>query len=106
MDLLHLEHFLAVAVLQDHPASTDVHMSAALIARIVNAVPSVRCVKEGSDGFNTGFACPGAGHCSARDASAIRVRRLLSRSRPCWTLCSLARCQVSISRDRLRWSRF
>jgi 4-hydroxy-tetrahydrodipicolinate synthase len=33
-------------VLQDHPASTDVHMSAALIARVVNAVPSVRCVKE------------------------------------------------------------
>ena len=33
-------------VLQDHPASTDVHMSASLIARVVNAVPSVRCVKE------------------------------------------------------------
>ena len=33
-------------VLQDHPASTDVHMSAALIARVVNAVPSVQCVKE------------------------------------------------------------
>jgi 4-hydroxy-tetrahydrodipicolinate synthase len=33
-------------VLQDHPASTDVHMSAALIARVVDTVPSVRCVKE------------------------------------------------------------
>ena len=33
-------------VLQDHPASTDVHMPAALIARIVRAIPSIVCVKE------------------------------------------------------------
>jgi 4-hydroxy-tetrahydrodipicolinate synthase len=33
-------------VLQDHPASTDVHMPAALIARIVRANPSIACVKE------------------------------------------------------------
>jgi 4-hydroxy-tetrahydrodipicolinate synthase len=33
-------------VLQDHPASTDVHMSVALIARIIAAVPAITCVKE------------------------------------------------------------
>jgi 4-hydroxy-tetrahydrodipicolinate synthase len=33
-------------VLQDHPASTEVHMSAGLIARIVRSVPSIGCVKE------------------------------------------------------------
>jgi len=33
-------------VLQDHPASTEVHMSAALIARLVRAIPSIGCVKE------------------------------------------------------------
>jgi 4-hydroxy-tetrahydrodipicolinate synthase len=33
-------------VLQDHPASTDVHMSAAFMARIVGAVPAITCVKE------------------------------------------------------------
>ena len=33
-------------VLQDHPASTDVHMPAGLIVRIVRAVPSIACVKE------------------------------------------------------------
>jgi 4-hydroxy-tetrahydrodipicolinate synthase len=33
-------------VLQDHPGSTDVHMSAALIARIVRSVPAITCVKE------------------------------------------------------------
>ena len=33
-------------VLQDHPASTDVHMPADLIVRIVRAIPSIRCVKE------------------------------------------------------------
>lgn len=33
-------------VLQDHPASTDVHMPAALIARILRTVPSIACVKE------------------------------------------------------------
>ena len=33
-------------VLQDHPASTDVHMPAGLIVRIVRAVPSITCVKE------------------------------------------------------------
>jgi 4-hydroxy-tetrahydrodipicolinate synthase len=33
-------------ILQDHPASTDVHMSAALIARLVRSVPAIQCVKE------------------------------------------------------------
>jgi 4-hydroxy-tetrahydrodipicolinate synthase len=33
-------------VLQDHPASTDVHMPVALIARLVKAVPAIACVKE------------------------------------------------------------
>ena len=33
-------------VLQDHPASTDLHMSAGLIIRIVRAVSSIVCVKE------------------------------------------------------------
>jgi len=33
-------------VLQDHPASTDVHMPAGLIARILRSVPSIECVKE------------------------------------------------------------
>jgi 4-hydroxy-tetrahydrodipicolinate synthase len=33
-------------VLQDHPASTDVHMSAGVIARILRSVPSIACVKE------------------------------------------------------------
>jgi 4-hydroxy-tetrahydrodipicolinate synthase len=33
-------------VLQDHPASTDVHMSVGLILRILRAFPAVGCVKE------------------------------------------------------------
>jgi 4-hydroxy-tetrahydrodipicolinate synthase len=33
-------------VLQDHPASTEVHMPASLIARILRTVPSIGCVKE------------------------------------------------------------
>jgi 4-hydroxy-tetrahydrodipicolinate synthase len=33
-------------VLQDHPASSEVHMPAALIQRIVRAVSSIGCVKE------------------------------------------------------------
>jgi 4-hydroxy-tetrahydrodipicolinate synthase len=33
-------------VLQDHPASTEVHMPAGLIVRIVHAVASIACVKE------------------------------------------------------------
>ncbi len=33
-------------VLQDHPASTDVHMSAALMLRLLRSVPGIRCVKE------------------------------------------------------------
>lgn len=33
-------------VLQDHPASTEVHMPAGLIARILRSVPSIACVKE------------------------------------------------------------
>jgi 4-hydroxy-tetrahydrodipicolinate synthase len=32
-------------ILQDHPASTDVHMSAPLIVRLVRSVPAIRCVK-------------------------------------------------------------
>ena len=32
-------------VLQDHPASTEVHMSVALILRIVNEVATVKCIK-------------------------------------------------------------
>ena len=35
-------------VLQDHPASTEVHMSTALILRIVNAVPAIACLKAES----------------------------------------------------------
>jgi 4-hydroxy-tetrahydrodipicolinate synthase len=33
-------------VLQDHPASTEVHMSTALIGRVLRHVPSIACVKE------------------------------------------------------------
>jgi 4-hydroxy-tetrahydrodipicolinate synthase len=33
-------------VLQDHPASTDVHLSAGLIVRVLRAVPTIGCVKE------------------------------------------------------------
>ena len=33
-------------VLQDHPASTDVHMPAGLIARLVRSIPSIGCIKE------------------------------------------------------------
>ena len=33
-------------VLQDHPASTEVHMPAGLIARILRSVPAIGCVKE------------------------------------------------------------
>ena len=33
-------------VLQDHPASTDVHMSSDLILRVIHEVPSIACVKE------------------------------------------------------------
>ena len=33
-------------VLQDHPASTDVHMPVELILRIVRSVSSIKCVKE------------------------------------------------------------
>lgn len=33
-------------VLQDHPASSDVHMPAALMARVIASVPSIACVKE------------------------------------------------------------
>jgi 4-hydroxy-tetrahydrodipicolinate synthase len=32
-------------IVQDHPASTEVHMSAALIARIANELPAVRAIK-------------------------------------------------------------
>ena len=32
-------------VLQDHPASTEVHMSVALVLRIVNEVSAVQCIK-------------------------------------------------------------
>jgi 4-hydroxy-tetrahydrodipicolinate synthase len=33
-------------VLQDHPASSEVHMSAALMLRLVQEVPRIRCIKE------------------------------------------------------------
>jgi 4-hydroxy-tetrahydrodipicolinate synthase len=33
-------------VLQDHPASSEVHMSVPLIARVLQAVPQIACVKE------------------------------------------------------------
>jgi 4-hydroxy-tetrahydrodipicolinate synthase len=33
-------------VLQDHPASTDVHMPVALMARLVRTIPSIACIKE------------------------------------------------------------
>ncbi len=33
-------------VLQDHPASSDVHMSVPLMARVITSVPSIACVKE------------------------------------------------------------
>lgn len=33
-------------VLQDHPASSEVHLSVALILRLVREVPAIRCIKE------------------------------------------------------------
>lgn len=33
-------------VVQDHPASTDVHMSVPLLLRLVNEIPRVACIKE------------------------------------------------------------
>jgi 4-hydroxy-tetrahydrodipicolinate synthase len=33
-------------VLQDHPASTEVHMSVALMLRLLKTVPAIRCIKE------------------------------------------------------------
>jgi 4-hydroxy-tetrahydrodipicolinate synthase len=48
-----LEFFRQVAggisipiVVQDHPASTDVHMPVPLLLRLVNEIPNVRCIKE------------------------------------------------------------
>ena len=40
------EGFNIPIILQDHPASTDVHMSAALILRLLRSVPAIQCVKE------------------------------------------------------------
>jgi 4-hydroxy-tetrahydrodipicolinate synthase len=40
------QHVSIPIVLQDHPASTDVHMPIDLIVRIVESLPSVVCVKE------------------------------------------------------------
>jgi len=47
------EHYRAIGdgigipmVVQDHPASTAVHMSVALISRVVAEVPRVACIKE------------------------------------------------------------
>src|SRR5688572_1819723 len=40
------ERLTIPVVLQDHPASTEVHMSAGLILRILRALPSIGCVKE------------------------------------------------------------
>jgi 4-hydroxy-tetrahydrodipicolinate synthase len=33
-------------VLQDHPASSEVHLSVALMLRLVREVPAIRCIKE------------------------------------------------------------
>ena len=33
-------------ILQDHPASTDVHLSVALMLRLLRSVPAIHCVKE------------------------------------------------------------
>ena len=33
-------------VLQDHPASSDVHMSVSLMLRLVREVPAIQCIKE------------------------------------------------------------
>ena len=33
-------------VLQDHPASTEVHMSVALMLRLVREIPAIQCIKE------------------------------------------------------------
>jgi len=33
-------------VVQDHPASTDVHMSVPLLLRLIREIPSVACIKE------------------------------------------------------------
>lgn len=48
-----LEYFRKVAdgisipiVVQDHPASTEVHMPVPLLLRLVNEIPSVMCIKE------------------------------------------------------------
>lgn len=38
-------HLTIPIVLQDHPISTDVHMTPALILRILRALPSVTCIK-------------------------------------------------------------
>ena len=47
------EYFRVVAqeitvpiVLQDHPGSTEVHMSAPLILRMVNEIPRIACIKQ------------------------------------------------------------
>jgi 4-hydroxy-tetrahydrodipicolinate synthase len=48
-----LEYFRQVAdgisipiVVQDHPASTEVHMTVPLLLRLVNEIPAVDCIKE------------------------------------------------------------
>jgi 4-hydroxy-tetrahydrodipicolinate synthase len=48
-----LEYFRQVAggisipiVVQDHPASTEVHMPVSLLLRLVNEIPAVGCIKE------------------------------------------------------------
>ncbi len=48
-----VEHYQRIAagliipiVLQDHPASTDVHLSVPLMLRIVREVPGIACIKE------------------------------------------------------------
>src|SRR5438128_12659192 len=33
-------------VLQDHPASTEVHLSVPLMLRLVRDVPAIQCIKE------------------------------------------------------------
>ena len=57
-------------VLQDHPASTEVHMGVPLIARIVREVPSVACIKA--------EAVPTASKIRALKASLPRPLPMLS----------------------------
>ncbi len=48
-------------VLQDHPASTEVHMSVPLIVRIVNDIPRIACIKQEAPPTPTKIAAVVAG---------------------------------------------